>query len=321
MQLQAVVPGPQMAALGWSPIEVASPAPGGGTSNALPFSVYTLVSLTANHILYDPYTRLLYASVNWAATQVAGNTIVAINPATGGFGTPVNVGSQPSSMALTSDGEFLYVNLTGSSSVGHYNMLTQSLDFSFPITMSSNSSFFTVALRDIATVPGTDTSIAVDKGEDAGSSLWTVNPALKTGTLAGNNTGSYTGSSLQFLNPTTLFTFDIDTTGNMLDRYAVGASGLTGSYSTDYTLNSFSAFKIRGGWRTQTMAASPIQLPHLRPSLAPSCRLCQSAAVPTRITRPMANSRSLTPRWASPSSLTRSTPDPRRIRQSSAPTT
>ena len=77
--------------------------------------------------------------------------------------------------------------------------------------------------------------------------MWTINPALQTGTLIGNNTGSYTGSSLQFLNPTTLFTFDIDTTGNQLDRYAVGASGLTGSYSTDYTLNSFSAFKIRGG--------------------------------------------------------------------------
>ena len=71
-------------------------------------------------------------------------------------------------MALTSDGDFLYVNLTGSSSVGHYNMLTQSLDFSFPITMSSGSSFFPVALRDIAAVPGTDTSLAVDTGEDAG---------------------------------------------------------------------------------------------------------------------------------------------------------
>jgi hypothetical protein len=65
--------------------------------------------------------------------------------------------------------------------------------------------------------------------------------------LRGSMTGPYTGSSLQFLNNSSLFTFDIDTSGQSLFGFTVGASGLIGSYQTQYSLNSFSSFKIRNG--------------------------------------------------------------------------
>ncbi|HEY2470250.1 MAG TPA: hypothetical protein VGI45_20810 [Terracidiphilus sp.] len=70
--------------------------------------------LSANHMLYNPYDRLLYASVNSAATQVTGNSIVTIDPLTGAIGKAVTVGSQPSSIALSDDGQALYSTLTGS---------------------------------------------------------------------------------------------------------------------------------------------------------------------------------------------------------------
>ena len=248
-ELTANVPSNLVASMGFAAITVSTPAPGGGMSNALPFSIYATVNLSANHLLYDPYTRLLYASVNSASTQTPGNTLVTIDPKTGNLGTPVSIGSQPGKMALTDDGNFLYVNLNGANAVGRFNMTTQHLDFSFAV---SSSSIFTPALRDIAVLPGSETTVAVDLGEDEGLALYDVNPANQTATARTNSygsftTGGYTGSSLQFLNASTLFSFDIDTTGQTFNSWSVTPTGLTGAYTSEYTLNSFSAFKIRNG--------------------------------------------------------------------------
>lgn len=247
-QLTANVPSSLLTSIGWAAVSVNSPSPGGGTSNALPFSIYAAINLMANHLLYDPYTRLLYASVNSASTQVAGNSLVTIDPSTGNLGTPVSVGSQPDKMALTDDGNFLYVNLDGANAVGRFNMTTQHLDFSFAV---SGNSVFTPALRDIATLPGSETTVAVDLGENEGLAVYDVNPTNQTGTArTGSNgiaTGPYTGSSLQFLNASTLFSFDIDTSGQTFNAWSVTPTGLTGGYTSEYTLNNFSAFKIRNG--------------------------------------------------------------------------
>jgi len=96
-------------------------------------------------------------------------------------------------------------------------------------------------------MPGTDTTVAVDTGLEAGIGLWDINPTQQTATLRTNTAGIYTGSSPQFLNASSLFTFDVDTTGQLFYAFTVNASGLSGSYSTQYTLNNFSAFKIRNG--------------------------------------------------------------------------
>ncbi|WP_260735485.1 IPT/TIG domain-containing protein [Tunturiibacter lichenicola] len=69
----------------------------------------------------------------------------------------------------------------------------------------------------------------------------------QTGALRGSATGTYTGSSLQFLNANVLFAYDLDTSGGLFYSYVVSSAGLSGSYNTQYTLNNFSAFKIRNG--------------------------------------------------------------------------
>jgi hypothetical protein len=195
-ELTANVPSNLVASMGFAAITVSTPAPGGGMSNALPFSIYATVNLSANHLLYDPYTRLLYASVNSASTQTPGNTLVTIDPKTGNLGTPVSVGSQPGKMALTDDGNFLYVNLNGANAVGRFNMTTQHLDFSFAV---SSSSIFTPALRDIAVLPGSETTVAVDLGEDEGLALYDVNPANRLGALRCQSCESNRNGAYKFL--------------------------------------------------------------------------------------------------------------------------
>ena len=253
-QLTAEVPASLVTSMGWVPVMVANPSPGGGVSSSLPFSIFGIVNLYANDMVFDPYTRLLYASVNSAATQVAGNTIVTIDPTTGTLGTPVSVGTQPGKMALTDDGNYLYVD-QGTNAVGRFNMTTQNLDFSFPVSGPSGS---TPALRNIVTLPGSENMVAVDLGATLGAALYEVYPASQTATALTNSsgnsaTGGPTGSSPQFLNASTLFTLN---TSNSLQPWTVTSTGLvnTSGYSEYYNLNSFlslidySAYKICNGF-------------------------------------------------------------------------
>lgn len=117
-QLSATVRQASLATLGWASVTVSSPAPGGGISNPLPLSIFNVITLGVNHILYDPYSRKIMASVGSGSSSITGNSIVALDPTTGSVGTPVPIGSQPTNMALTSDGQVLYTILSGSIGVG-----------------------------------------------------------------------------------------------------------------------------------------------------------------------------------------------------------
>jgi uncharacterized repeat protein (TIGR01451 family) len=227
-ELTATISASQVSTFGWATIAVSSPAAGAGVSQPLPFTVYNIVYLSANHIIYNPYDRLLYASVNSAATQVAGNSIVTIDPLTGAMGKAVTVGSQPSSIALSDDGQALYTTLTGSNQIALYRPLSHSLVFSFA---PPNPTYPTGANqpRGVAVMPGTENTIAIDEGSFQGLGIYDIDPTSQAVTLRGNAlSGPYTGSGPAFLDAGDLLSFDTDTTGASLNHFHVTASGLSG---------------------------------------------------------------------------------------------
>lgn len=61
--------------------------------------------------------------------------MVAIDPASGTIGTPVAVGNAPNVLAESADGNYLYVGVSGDKSLGQFNLLTQSLTATYPITV------------------------------------------------------------------------------------------------------------------------------------------------------------------------------------------
>ena len=254
--LTATLSTSQLTTFGWVPVAVSSPAANAGSSQALPFTIYNVVHLSANHILYNPYDRLLYASVNSAATQVTGNSIVTIDPLTGTIGNAVQVGSQPTYLGLSDDGQALYALLSGSNSVALYQPLSQSLAFSFTPTVPPSQTVTIGSPRGIAVMPGTETTIAYDTGDWGGVGIFDIDAGAQTGTLRGNLTGPYTGSGVSFLDAGDLYTFDTDTTGDSLDHFLVSASGLSGVNafspyeSTLFGFGEFAippSFKLKGG--------------------------------------------------------------------------
>jgi uncharacterized repeat protein (TIGR01451 family) len=249
VMLGSTVPAANLASLGWSPITVSNPTPGGGASTPLPLSVYSVITLGVNHILYDPYSRNIMASVGSGSTAVAGNSIVAINPSTATVGTPVAIGSQPTNLALTSDGQILYTILTGSQSIARFNMLTQQPDFTYAIPSQSNF-YGGIVPRGIATQPGTENTVAVDLAAFTGNAIYDFNPTTKTAAIRGQASGPYSGSCIQFLDPADMFAFDTDTSGSTFDHYTVTSAGFTYYNYSQYsesTLNGFGCFKFSGG--------------------------------------------------------------------------
>lgn len=228
--LAAIVPAANLAQLGWAAISVSTAPPGGGTSVAVPLSVYTVLSLGANHMIYDPYTRKIMAGLGVGTSAVAGSSILAITPDTASIGSPVALGGTPTVLSLTSDGQVLYALVPSAStgSVARFNMLTQQADFT---VAGFQATGYNVGLRDLATQPGTEDTIAIDEGEYTGISIFDFNPTAKTATRRGAATGLYTGTCLAFPSASHLFVTDLYSGGGLVEDYAVTPGGLDSHYT------------------------------------------------------------------------------------------
>jgi len=247
--LTATVPAANLTRLGWAALSVANPAPGGGTSATIPLSVFSVLALGANHIVYDPYSRQIMASIGTGTSTVPGNSIAAIQPDTASVGTPVPIGGTPTNLALTSDGEILYALLPSASTgaVARFNMLTQQAGFT---ASNFQATGYNVGLRYVATQPGTENTIAIDEGEYAGSSIVDFDPAAKTATRRGTSTGTYSGTCQAFPNASTLYTIDLYGSPTALNIYSVTSTGLVSESSLYYNntsiLQSIDCVKVDG---------------------------------------------------------------------------
>jgi sugar lactone lactonase YvrE len=116
------------------------------------------VAVTANDIVYDKVSGKLYASVPGNAVAYP-NSIAVINVETGTVEAAVWVGSEPNRLAVSGDGQYLYVGLDGAASVRrvHLPTLTPGLQFGIPGGEPSGPN---VALN-IAVMPGSPQTVAV----------------------------------------------------------------------------------------------------------------------------------------------------------------
>jgi uncharacterized repeat protein (TIGR01451 family) len=236
-QMTASIDSSLMQQLGWARISVQTPAPGGGQATGLPVYIYKLLDVPANVISFDPFTRKIYAALPSTSSVIAGNSILPIDPFTGSMGSPIQVGSEPNLLSETSDGKYLYVGLSGAKSIGRFNLQNQSLDLTVPITYTSsfNTTPANTAAKSIATLPGSDSTVAVDIG---GVGIFDISGS--TGTFR-SKLANYTNAV--FADATHLYTYDSYSSGAEFNRYTIDASGANFVDST--TLNGIGGFNGR----------------------------------------------------------------------------
>jgi hypothetical protein len=219
-QLTAAVSASQIANYGWAAVTITNPAPGGGLSQVLPLTIYAVVNVPASGLLFEPYSQQLYATLPGTATNLTGNSVVTINPFTGTVGTPVPVGSQPTVMAETADGNYLYIGLSGSASLAQFDPINQQLLQTLSLSSASSHVGSNPVATWLSVMPGTDTTLAVDfSGEDG---ILDINGS--TGTFRTNFAGD---NFPQFGDASHLYTYDDLSTGAEFYRYNINANGVT----------------------------------------------------------------------------------------------
>jgi uncharacterized repeat protein (TIGR01451 family) len=223
-QLTATVDASLIQKFGWANVSVSTAAPGGGQSTSLPFSIYQLLNVSANAIKFDPFTQKLYAVLPSTSTSLSGNSIVPIDPFTASVGTPIQVGSEPNLLSETSDGNYLYIGLSGAKSLGRFNLLTQSPDLTIPIPDGIGSNPGQVAAFAISTIPGSNTSLAVEANSFNGIGILDISGSI--GTFRKNFTFGYQGDYPIFTDPTHFYAYDGATTGSEFYRYSIDSNGV-----------------------------------------------------------------------------------------------
>jgi hypothetical protein len=223
-QLSATVDASLIQQLGWSSVSVSTAAPGGGQSSGLPFSIYQIVNVPANAMTFDPFTRKLYAVLPSTSTSLTGNSIVAIDPTTGSVGSPVQVGSEPNLVSETSDGNYIFIGLSGAKALGRFNLLTQSLDLTVPLPNNATYTSGDAVAMAIAAVPGSDTSLAVEIQSFNGIGIFDISGSA--GTFRTNSSFAYSGDNPVFVDATHFYAYDSTTTGAEFYRYTVNANGV-----------------------------------------------------------------------------------------------
>src|ERR1051325_3884976 len=116
------------------------------------------IPLTTNDLVYSASTGKLYASVPSSAGN-AGNSIAAIDPTSGVVNSSTFIGSEPNKLALSDDGNSLYVWLDGSLSFRRFDTVTNTPGLQFSMGQDSVSGRYIA--RDFAVAPGNASVLAV----------------------------------------------------------------------------------------------------------------------------------------------------------------
>src|SRR6185437_129162 len=150
------------------------------------------INLMTNDLVYSSTTGKIYASIPSSA-GAGGNSIAAIDPATGSTTSSTFIGSDPNKLALSDDGHSLYVSLDGTFAVRRFDALTNTPGAQFPIGIDPNNGRYRI--NDYAVAPGDPDTLAIARWylgaspPEAGVAVYT-NGVRRTNTGPGHLNGA-----------------------------------------------------------------------------------------------------------------------------------
>ena len=133
-------------------------------------------------------------------------------------------------MAETTDGNYLYVGLSGSDSLAEFDLIHQTVDATIPLTYTQSGSTTNVSATYLATIPGTDSSLGINF-TNTWSNFGILDISGNTDSFLPNLSGIYEGNSPIFADATLLYAAESST----FYRYSVNSNGLTLLDTTDVT--------------------------------------------------------------------------------------
>ena len=189
------------------------------------------LNLFANDLLTDPAASRIYATVP-SNVGPGGNSIRPIDTAAGTIGQPIPIGSEPGKMAISDDGAFVYVILTGAGAVRRFNVATQTAGPQFTLgNIPFDKPFFA---NDITVAPGNPHTFAVHRGSFPNGNVAVFDDGVMRPTTA-----SFTEAALVQYGAaaTRLYEFSPFPTPGRITRLNVSNSGVAVDSSTQIPTN------------------------------------------------------------------------------------
>lgn len=196
------------------------------------------VTLQTKDLVYDPTSGKLFASVPGSA-GVDGNSVVSIDPGSLSVGPFVFVGSEPGNMAVSDDGQYLYVGLDGSASVRRVHIPTRTAGLQFALGV--DSFFGPLYPEDLAVQPGHPGVVAVSLRRLGVSPRHGGVAVFDEGVQRPTRTPDHTGSNVieWSFDPATLLGYNNETTDFRMRRMRVDASGVTITAALSTSISGF----------------------------------------------------------------------------------
>ncbi|MGI9584767.1 MAG: hypothetical protein ACR2N7_04180 [Acidimicrobiia bacterium] len=186
------------------------------------------IDLATAALAYDSHTDRIYASVP-ASSALYPNSIAVIDPDSASIEATYAVGSDPGLMAISDDGEWLYVFLNGRAEMLRWHIPTRTPDIAFPVgegpSLEGEPGTPYVA-TDVAVVPGQPKSVAV-ASKPSGSTGPVLLAIYSDGTPLPDVVEPASSSVIEFgANASRLYAFDRSTRA-ALQRFNVSGTGVT----------------------------------------------------------------------------------------------
>jgi len=140
-----------------------SPGPGGGSSNALSFTVFrdVILNVQTSDLVYDPLRRKIYVS-RPAISRTDRNSVSQIDPETGLVERSVPIGNEPGKLALSDDSSTLYVVFDQGRSVRRLDVASFTAGLQFTLDPAD-------LVQDIQVLPGQPNSVAISQADSQAS--------------------------------------------------------------------------------------------------------------------------------------------------------
>lgn len=196
-----------------------------GAASAAGADEVRVIGLATSDLVYDQATQTIFASVPSRA-GAAGNSIAPIDPSTGAIGSTVFVGSEPGKLAISDDGQHIYVSLDGAAAVRRFDVASRTAGPQF--ALGSDSFFGPYYVEDMAVMPGNPGVVAVSRKNLGISPRHAGVAVYDNGVQRPNSTPRHTGSNVieYSSSPTRLYGYNNETTEFGFRRMSVDQSGV-----------------------------------------------------------------------------------------------
>ena len=209
--------------IGAAPLRLRASAPGNIQTESNGFDVLRTLTLATSDLAWDATRQLLYAS----QPASGGNKIVALNPVTLETVDTLTLSNNPSLLALTSGGEFLYCHLQANGSIAKINPADLTLASSFSI--GTDPLYGTLYAEDMCTVADDPDLLVISTYRASVSPRHNGVVVYDNGVARPSKTQDHTGSNIiePSADPTIFFGQNTETTEFGFRRIQLTENGLT----------------------------------------------------------------------------------------------